>query len=158
MAAAFAGHLDAVKVLIDAGAAVDTKDQNGRTALHAAALGGDDAIAKALLAKGADLNAEDQAGSTALTYAAANGHDRFVQMLQTAGLKKGSEMALALAARGCYPETLAILLKSKASSNARMQGKPALSLAAAAGCEAQCVRCSPPAPTSTPKTMKAPRR
>ena len=105
------------------------------TALHAAALGGDDAIAKALLAKGADLNAEDQAGSTALTYAAANGHDRFVQMLQTAGLKKGSEMALALAARGCYPETLAILLKSKASSNARMQGKPALSLAAAAGCE-----------------------
>jgi ankyrin repeat protein len=135
MAAAYAGHVNAVKALVESGAAVNIKDQNGRTALHAAALGGETQVARVLLDRGADLNAEDSAGSTALTYAAANGHGEFVTLVQSAGLKKGADLGLALAARGCHSDTVAALLKAKANIDARLQGTPAISLAAQAGCE-----------------------
>ena len=51
----------------------NAKDNQGRTALMAAASNGDAAVVHALLAGGADPRAADASGGVALTYAAAAG-------------------------------------------------------------------------------------
>ena len=54
--AARAGNLAQVKTLLDAGAAVNSRDRNGDTALNLAARKGDRALSEALLAAGADFD------------------------------------------------------------------------------------------------------
>jgi serine/threonine protein kinase/ankyrin repeat protein len=63
------GHYETVKVLIDAGADVNTKGYRGWTALMVSACRGHAGIVKLLLASGADINAKDEAGKTALILA-----------------------------------------------------------------------------------------
>jgi ankyrin repeat protein len=63
--------IDAAQVLLDAGADVNARDGNGRTALHAAAAQGFNDVVKLLAARGADLAAKDTEGNTAID--AANG-------------------------------------------------------------------------------------
>jgi ankyrin repeat protein len=63
--AATLGETDRVKALIDAGASVTAKDNNGATALHWAS---NTDCANALIAAGADVNAKDDNGQTPLTY------------------------------------------------------------------------------------------
>lgn len=60
------GNKTICKALIDAGADVNAKDDNGRTALMRAALLGQDRCVDLLLDAGADINAQDEVGRSAL--------------------------------------------------------------------------------------------
>jgi ankyrin repeat protein len=59
--------------------------QEGRTALHHAALSGCDEILTILLNSGADVNARDRDGFTALFLASMNGHRKCLSTLMAAG-------------------------------------------------------------------------
>jgi ankyrin repeat protein len=62
------------KLLLEAGAQVNARQQGGFTALHAAAQNGNMELIDLLLAHGADPGAHSAAGLTASDYAAAAGH------------------------------------------------------------------------------------
>lgn len=68
----FANTAAKVKLLVAAGAQLETKDEEGRTALHKAALKGDAGVAGAMIASGANVNAADNEGSNALLHALDN--------------------------------------------------------------------------------------
>jgi ankyrin repeat protein len=78
--AAFFGHLDAVRLLLEAHAAVDTVSQNNlkNTPLHAATAGKHQDVALLLLGHGADPLFTDAGGYTALEIARQNQLDRVV--------------------------------------------------------------------------------
>ena len=66
---ALKGHDAAVKVLLDKGADVNTRDDGGHTALHVAAIFGRSTIVQTLLDKeGIEVNAENNRGKTALQH------------------------------------------------------------------------------------------
>jgi hypothetical protein len=80
------GDLGKVTALLkDNPALVFTKDTDGFTPLHYAALNGEYAIAKLLLANKADSNAKDNHGDTPLHNAAALGHKDLVELLLANG-------------------------------------------------------------------------
>jgi len=90
MWAASSGSLDAVQMLIRAGAIIDAKDKEGKTALMWTQIGSEypgynPAIVKTLITAGADVNVVDTYGQTPLTMAA--GADLFesVKLLLAAG-------------------------------------------------------------------------
>jgi ankyrin repeat protein len=58
--------ITAIQLLIDQGLDINAKANDGRTALHGAALQGYDEVIKFLATKGADLNARDRKGFTPL--------------------------------------------------------------------------------------------
>ena len=67
--AAWKGHVEAVRVLLDAGADVGAKSRNdhyGDTPLHAAAHGNQKDVVRLLIERGADVNAKNPAGRTPL--------------------------------------------------------------------------------------------
>jgi ankyrin repeat protein len=67
--AAWKGHVDAVRLLLDAGADIDAKSQNdhyGDTALHAAAHGNQKDVVQLLIERGAKINAKNRVGRTPL--------------------------------------------------------------------------------------------
>ena len=76
-------NIEAVKQYITAGTDVNTKDEDGRTALHLAAYNGHTEIAKLLLANNADVNVMDAVGQTqtALHIAAWQGHPEIAKLL-----------------------------------------------------------------------------
>ena len=62
-------HVELIHLLFNAGAQLNSKDMQGRTALsHAAELGSHQAV-ELLIKLGADVNAQDEQGKTALIYA-----------------------------------------------------------------------------------------
>lgn len=79
--AAWGGHGEAVKLLLDVGADVDGCDSEGRTALRAAAWGGHDEIVLTLLDFGAEVDKVDSKGRTPLIAAAYMGHHEAVEIL-----------------------------------------------------------------------------
>jgi ankyrin repeat protein len=79
------GHTEQIRVLLDGGADVNTRGDNGDTPLIAAAFLGHSETVKLLLEKGADVNAKNNLGSTALIEAAATDKPKIVEMLATAG-------------------------------------------------------------------------
>lgn len=88
--ACHAGHLDAVKTLLAAGAnvnAVKDKDAVKITPLMIAAYNGHDEVVRLLLRHGADAMRADSNGFTALGYAAQEGHAAIIKTLLRAGVK-----------------------------------------------------------------------
>lgn len=86
MAAAYEGHVDVVRVLLQHGASVtEVEDVEGRTALALAAFAGKVECCRALLDAGSDVNAADKKGIVPLHCAAINGNARLAQLLLDAG-------------------------------------------------------------------------
>jgi uncharacterized protein len=82
MLAAFNGHTDILKVLLNAGAKADLKDELGRTALMYASTGPFPEAVKLLLTNGADPNIVDEVEKfTPLMFAAAEGQLEVVSIL-----------------------------------------------------------------------------
>uniref|UniRef100_A0AAY5EMW6 Uncharacterized protein n=1 Tax=Electrophorus electricus TaxID=8005 RepID=A0AAY5EMW6_ELEEL len=83
--AAWGGHKESVKVLLEAGAEVDGCDADGRTALRAASWGGHEEILLTLIAHGAEVDRVDYEGRTPLIAAAYMGHKEVVELLLRRG-------------------------------------------------------------------------
>ena len=83
--AASRGQVEKVRTLLEEGARINQKSQEGVTALIAASAQGHVRTVELLLDRGADLEAKDREGSTALTQAAMLGHNRIVTALIEAG-------------------------------------------------------------------------
>lgn len=71
--------------LLDAGVAVDVRNQFGNTALHYAAASNQPEIVKLLLDRGADVKAEDKDGRTAIEAARDKRHEDVIRLLVAAG-------------------------------------------------------------------------
>ena len=85
IAAAWGEKTEAVELLLDRGANVNSKTANGETALMGPAYHGNKEVLKLLLSKGADVNCEDSVGDTALAWAKKKGHPEIVDLLVSAG-------------------------------------------------------------------------
>ena len=66
--AALGGYTEIAELLIDNGANVNTKKEDGQTPLHEAALNGNKKIIELLIARAADVNAKNVNGDTPLNY------------------------------------------------------------------------------------------
>jgi ankyrin repeat protein len=87
------GHAAVVKLLLEKGAELESKDKwysYKRTALSCAAENGHAAVVKLLLEEGAELELKDNKWRTPLSWAAENGHAAVVKLL----LEKGAELKL----------------------------------------------------------------
>ncbi|MEW6532662.1 MAG: ankyrin repeat domain-containing protein [Thermodesulfobacteriota bacterium] len=116
MGAAARGDLAQVKDMLAKGADVNSTDQDGRTALMLAALGGRPEVAKLLIEKGADVNARMKGGSTVLMAAAMVGNAEVVRLLVekgadvTAGDETGITVLMASFLAG-HPEVMTMLVQ-----------------------------------------------
>ena len=81
-------HPNVAAVLLDRGAEVNAKTNNGWTPLHEAALNGHATVAALLLDRGAEVNAKTNNGWTPLHEAALNGHATVAALL----LDRGAEI------------------------------------------------------------------
>ncbi len=67
--AAYNGHTETCRLLLDKGAGIDTPDKLGATPLHWAAYNGHTATCRLLLERGASVNTPDKEGTTPLHWA-----------------------------------------------------------------------------------------
>ena len=81
MFAAMNGYPELVGLLLDHGADVNRRSEDGRTALMVAAWNGHDYIVRYLISRGADVNIRNEESWTALTHAAWKGHQQIAQTL-----------------------------------------------------------------------------
>ena len=75
------GDIEAVRKYLDAGADVNTKDEDGYTLLTVAVAYGSKEIVELLIFNGVDVNAKNDGGSTPLNIATAQGHKEIVELL-----------------------------------------------------------------------------
>lgn len=110
--AAVSGHLDVVRLLVNAGAEVDTADDRGRTPLIRAAEYGNLPVVDLLVSHGAKLDWVDAFGWTALYQSTLCGHSDMVEHLLVLGADMngaGGESPVLAAAGGATPRALATL-------------------------------------------------
>ncbi len=122
MAAVMAGNKAMTQFLIDHGADVNFRGQNGDTPLHVAAQKGFQAVAEVLLANKAGVNAQNKGGWSPLMSAASANHPEIVKLLLAAGANpnvenKDGPTALSYAAENSSPEMVKMLLAAKADPN-----------------------------------------
>ena len=84
LVAALMGHEDTAKILLDHGAEVDTRAEDGRTPLMLAANKGDTDLVSLLLQAGADPTLTDKSGATAGSLATVKGYKELAGRLQQA--------------------------------------------------------------------------
>jgi ankyrin repeat protein len=131
--AASARQIGAMKLLLAAGAKVDSVDHDGATLLGQGTV--DPRVAEVLLEAGAQVDAADANGETALMKASASGFEKIMKVLiehhADLNLKdKQGRTALMHAAASPYSLAVALLLENGADPNARdNRGKTALDLA-----------------------------
>lgn len=115
MAAAHAGALEPLRLLLAAGAPVDVHGSHGFTALMFACNAGHAVCARLLLGAGADVRERDGEGSSPIMFAAQHGYDDIVRLLMERGVDP-SEVngrglsAVGLATQKGHTQTVAILL------------------------------------------------
>ena len=109
------GDTERVRQLLDNGALVDEKNNNGSTALMLASASGHTEVVQLLHGKGAAVDEKDEDGNTALMWASRRGHTEVVHLL----LGKGAAVdeknedgwtALMLASEKGHAEVLQLLL------------------------------------------------
>ena len=83
--AARLGFSEMARLLLDNGARVDARNDEGETPLHWAAAEGRKALLVTLIAHGAYVNALDRAGQTPLSRAQTNGREEIARILVAAG-------------------------------------------------------------------------
>ena len=83
--ASYLGLTAIVKLLLDSGSNVDSKNEQRRTPMHEAASRGHKVVAELLFEHGADLDSTDVAGFTPLHEAAFFGHEEVADLLLTWG-------------------------------------------------------------------------
>ena len=118
IAAADTGDVAALRRLLDAGAAVDTRDARQRTALLVATRANRVAAARLLIERGADVNAKDDIQDSAFLYAGAEGRLDILRLTLAAGADLRSTnryggTALIPAAHHGHVETVRALLKTQ---------------------------------------------
>ncbi|KAM7273024.1 hypothetical protein ACFE04_027688 [Oxalis oulophora] len=86
--AARKGELRTIQKLIENGASINGRDQNGWTALHRAAFKGRIEAARLLIERGIDVNAKDEDGYAALHCAVESGQIDVIELL----VKKGADV------------------------------------------------------------------
>jgi ankyrin repeat protein len=91
--AAFFGHRDAARLLLDAGANPNQASRNALhvTPLHSACSAGHAAVAELLLQRGADSNAGESNGMTPLHTAAGTGNREIAALLLHAGADRAAQ-------------------------------------------------------------------
>ncbi len=97
MAAAFRGHQEAAKLVLDAGADINARHNTGQTPLIMAASKSHVDMVKLLIDRGANITIRDQDGKTALTEAAEQGSTEIVKHLlakERFGKKLGNQPLL----------------------------------------------------------------
>jgi ankyrin repeat protein len=95
--AAFFGHPDAAKLLVERGADLEARSTNEQFALdaaplHSASAAGQLEVCRVLLDAGADVNAVQHGGYTALLDAAANGNEELVAYLLERGADSNARL------------------------------------------------------------------
>jgi ankyrin repeat protein len=75
--------------MLDQDVQIDTRNDDGDTALHLASAAGCTAIVQRLLEKGADVNGRGHSGRVPLWYAIQGGHDLLERLL----LEKGADVS-----------------------------------------------------------------
>lgn len=87
--AAASGELSTVKALVASGLSPKTaKEDDGKTALHGAALQGQIEVMDYLLSQGADINAIDRYGESPLGYAVKEGKSEAAAFLTARGARE----------------------------------------------------------------------
>jgi cytohesin len=137
--AAEGGSVEAVKILLAAGADPDAADGLGQTPLHWTAAGGHLEASKALLDTGADPRAADDNGRTPMHMAAFGGNKAIVELLLAHGVNHDradddGRTPLHLAATGGHKAVVELLLARDADVRAKdLAGHTLLHRAAASG-------------------------
>ena len=118
-------HADVVQVLIDAGADIETRDDEGRSPLLVASLSGELTTVTKLVKAGADVRARDTEGDTCLIFAAYHGHTdivRYVVGLPEVDLNHqgcSSHTSLQLAVHGKHADVVQVLIDAGADIEAK---------------------------------------
>ena len=123
-AASLRGHLEAVEILVKAGADVEAKDSWGMTPLIFAALKGNNEVVKLLLNAGADPDVKDNQGRSALYYAIAyNRYEAGVALMEgganldlVLSFNKEDYMNIIVTSQLCAPRLLTTTSATRSSS------------------------------------------